>query len=338
MKIRIGKTLMLGMAVFLLIVGCNKKDTADTGQEKKSQNPIVNTVETTEAQKEGKMKKYNEYMELKNVPFTEEWRNSFWEVFMKNFVDEKGNFKKPTDKSIEELIKSEETLNMFNEYTTEIDGVIKQGPKLETIDKEAENLLKSLREEKSVMEEIIGYYKNKEYSNDNFEKGKQLAEKYTKALSTRENSYYLYSKSLEELSLKMGEEIAGKSLSEGKEVTASLIKYVNEINKFSNRAFSKEKLVFTGEELKELKEVHKQMSETYKKLEVIKEEAVNKENLDTQQFNEIRKSSKEALENAEKMITSAEKNLQGEVAVYASKFLNAHSRTVDGYNIISAKK
>lgn len=329
---------MLGMIVLLLIVGCNKKDTVDTGQEKKSQNSTVNTVGTTEAQKEGKMKKYNEYMELKNVPFTEEWRNSFWEVFMKNFVDEKGNFKKPTDKSIEELIKSEETLNMFNEYTAEIDGVIKQEPKLETIDKEAENLLKSLREEKSVMEEIIGYYKNKEYANDHFEKGKQLAEKYTKALSTRENSYNLYSKSLEELSLKIGEEIAGKTLSEGKEVTASLIKYVNEINKFSNRAFSKEKLVFTGEELKELKEVHKQMSETYKKLEVIKEEAVNKENLDTQQFNEIRKSSKEALENAEKMITSAEKNLQGEVAVYASKFLNAHSRTVDGYNIISAKK
>jgi hypothetical protein len=38
------------------------------------------------------------------------------------------------------------------------------------------------------------------------------------------------------------------------------------------------------------------------------------------------------------MIKAAENNAQKDVAIYASKFLNAHSKTVDGYNIISAKK
>ena len=68
------------------------------------------------------------------------------------------------------------------------------------------------------------------------------------------------------------------------------------------------------------------------------DETASKEGINIDEFKEIKKNSEELLENADKMIKAAENNSQKDVAVYASKFLNAHSKTVDGYNIISAKK
>ena len=80
------------------------------------------------------------------------------------------------------------------------------------------------------------------------------------------------------------------------------------------------------------------MQESYSKLRETTDETASKEGINIDEFKEIKKNSEELLENADKMIKAAENNSQKDVAVYASKFLNAHSKTVDGYNIISAKK
>ena len=119
---------------------------------------------------------------------------------------------------------------------------------------------------------------------------------------------------------------------------ANLVKYVNEANNFANTAFAKENLKFDKEEVKKLRELQKKMQESYLKLKETTDEAAIKEGINTDEFKEIKKNSEELLENADKMIKAAENNTQKDVAIYASKFLNAHSRTVDGYNIISAKK
>ena len=80
------------------------------------------------------------------------------------------------------------------------------------------------------------------------------------------------------------------------------------------------------------------MQESYLKLKETTDEAAAKEGINAEEFKEIKKNSEELLENADKMIKAAENNAQKDVAIYASKCLNANSKTVDGYNIISAKK
>ena len=51
---------------------------------------------------------------------------------------------------------------------------IKKNPKFDEVDKSAESLVQSLNNEKNVITEIVGYYKNKKYEKDSFEEGKKL--------------------------------------------------------------------------------------------------------------------------------------------------------------------
>ena len=143
---------------------------------------------------------------------------------------------------------------------------------------------------------------------------------------------------LDKLSEKIGDKIVKKAETDGKTAMAGLVKYVNEANNFVNTAFAKENLKFDKEEVKKLKELHSKMQESYLKLKETTDEAAAKEGINAEEFKEIKKNSEELLENADKMIKAAENSAQKDVAIYASKFLNAHSKTVDGYNIISAKK
>ena len=215
---------------------------------------------------------------------------------------------------------------------------IKKEPKFDEVDKSAEGLVQSLNNEKNVITEIVDYYKNKKYEKDNFEEGKKLAEKYKNATEERKNSYNAYSVALDKLSEKIGDKIVKKAETDGKTAMASLVKYVNEANNFVNTAFAKENLKFDKEEVKKLKELHSKMQESYLKLKETTDEAAAKEGINAEEFKEIKKNSEELLENADKMIKAAENSAQKDVAIYASRFLNAHSKTVDGYNIISAKK
>jgi hypothetical protein len=331
------KKIIIGLAVLLIAISCGKKE-----EKNADKNNPEKTV--TEASKdsgnisENEIKKYTEYVSLKNVPNEEEWQDSFKEVFTREFSDEKGEFKKPSAKGIESIIKTEETVNIFSEYVKDLEENIKKEPKFDEVDKSAEGLVQSLNNEKNVITEIVDYYKNKKYEKDNFEEGKKLAEKYKNATEERKNSYNAYSAALDKLSEKIGDKIVKKAETDGKTAMASLVKYVNEANNFVNTAFAKENLKFDKEEVKKLKELHLKMQESYLKLKETTDEAAAKEGINAEEFKEIKKNSEELLENADKMIKAAENNAQKDVAIYASKFLNAHSKTVDGYNIISAKK
>ena len=331
------KRIIMGLAVLLIAISCGKKDNKNVDKD----NPDKTTTKISKDSEnisENEIKKYTEYVNLKNVPNEEEWHDSFKEVFTKEFSDEKGNFKKPSAKGIEGIIKTEETVNIFSEYVKNLEENIKKNPKFDEVDKSAENLVQSLNNEKNVIVEIVDYYKNKKYEKDNFEEGKKLAEKYKNVTEERKNNYNSYSLALDKLSEKIGDKIVKKAETDGKTAMANLVKYVNEANNFANTAFAKENLKFDKEEVKKLRELQKKMQESYLKLKETTDEAATKEGINTDEFKEIKKNSEELLENADKMIKAAENNTQKDVAIYASKFLNAHSRTVDGYNIISAKK
>ena len=327
----------MGLAVLLIAISCGKKDNKNVDKDNLDKT-TTKISKDSENISENEIKKYTEYVNLKNVPNEEEWHDSFKEVFTKEFSDEKGNFKKPSAKGIEGIIKTEETVNIFSEYVKNLEENIKKNPKFDEVDKSAENLVQSLNNEKNVIVEIVDYYKNKKYEKDNFEEGKKLAEKYKNVTEERKNNYNAYSLALDKLSEKIGDKIVKKAETDGKTAMAGLVKYVNEANNFVNTAFAKENLKFDKEEVKKLKELHSKMQESYLKLKETTDEAAAKEGINAEEFKEIKKNSEELLENADKMIKAAENSAQKDVAIYASKFLNAHSKTVDGYNIISAKK
>ena len=331
------KKIIIGLAVLLIAISCGKKEEKNADKN----NPEKTVAETSKDSgniSENEIKKYTEYISLKNVPNEEEWQDSFKEVFTREFSDEKGEFKKPSSKGIESIVKTEDTVNIFSEYMKDLEENIKKEPKFDEVDKSAEGLVQSLNNEKNVITEIVDYYKNKKYEKDNFEEGKKLAEKYKNATEERKNSYNAYSAALDKLSEKIGDKIVKKAETDGKTAMAGLVKYVNEANNFVNTAFAKENLKFDKEEVKKLKELHSKMQESYLKLKETTDEAAAKEGINAEEFKEIKKNSEELLENADKMIKAAENSAQKDVAIYASKFLNAHSKTVDGYNIISAKK
>ena len=331
------KKIIMGLIVLLIAISCDKKNDNKTDRDN-PQKTVAETAKDSENINENEIKKYTEYINLKNVPNEEEWQDSFKEVFIREFSDEKGNFKKPSAKGIEAIIKTEDTVNIFSEYVKNLEENIKKNPKFDEVDKSAESLVQVLNNEKNVIIEVVDYYKNKKYEKDNFEEGKKLAEKYKNVTEERKDNYNAYSLALDKLSEKIGDKIVKKAETDGKTAMANLVKYVNEANNFSNIAFAKENLRFEKEEVKKLKELQKKMQESYSKLKETTDETASKEGINIDEFKEIKKNSEELLENADKMIKAAENNSQKDVAVYASKFLNAHSKTVDGYNIISAKK
>ena len=200
------KKIIIGLAVLLIAIGCSKKEEKNADKN----NPEKTVAETSKDSgniSENEIKKYTEYISLKNVPNEEEWQDSFKEVFTREFYDEKGEFKKPSAKGIESIIKTEDTVNIFSEYVKDLEENIKKEPKFDEVDKSAEGLVQSLNNERNVITEIVDYYKNKKYEKDNFEEGKKLAEKYKNATEERKNSYNAYSVALDNLSEKIGDKI-----------------------------------------------------------------------------------------------------------------------------------
>ena len=329
MKCKLKKYIILGSALFLFIASCNQNENGAALKEVKNNKEVVKMPDKDQ------IEKYSEYAELKKVTFTEEWNdNTFKEVFQKEFADTEGKYRKPSNKGIQKIVETEDTVVIFEDYIKDIEKVLNKDSKIEKLDKEAENFLKALINEKNIMKEIIDYYKKKEYEKDGFKKGEELATKYIKATVEKEKAYDIYSQALDSFSVKVGKNIYERSVSEGKRATANMIDYMNELNKFSSTAFNKENLKFSEQELKNLKEIYVSMEKTYKNLENTSSSDIKKEKIDEEEFEKIRKDSSELMETAKKIIESTEKNNQRDTAVFASKFLNTYSRTVDSYNII----
>ena len=329
MKCKLKKYIILGSALFLFIASCNQNENGAALKDVKNNKEVVKMPDKDQ------IEKYSEYAELKKVTFTEEWNdNTFKEVFQKEFADTEGKYRKPSNKGIQKIVETEDTVVIFEDYIKDIEKVLNKDSKIEKLDKEAENFLKALINEKNIMKEIIDYYKKKEYEKDGFKKGEELATKYIKATVEKEKAYDIYSQALDSFSVKVGKNIYEKSVSEGKRATANMIDYMNELNKFSSTAFNKENLKFSEQELKNLKEIYVSMEKTYKNLENTSSSDIKKEKIDEEEFEKIRKDSSELMETAKKIIESTEKNNQRDTAVFASKFLNTYSRTVDSYNII----
>ena len=137
------------------------------------------------------LKKYRDTIssyQLENFP------DSFYNNYKENFLDENSNFVMPNEEKIN-LFLSNDDENQYKLHLEkdmkEIKSEISKKAKYKNkeLDKKTEEFINSMEEKIGIMNEIRNYYKTKEYQKDNFEKGKDLSEKYVESYKNSLEKY-----------------------------------------------------------------------------------------------------------------------------------------------------
>lgn len=116
--------------------------------------------------------------------------------YTQNFTDGNGNFKVPTEKSIENFIKVYESYSSKYKKLDEALDIAKSKisvkPSLKRLDSYTNNFIVDMKAERTKMKEMYEYYKNKEYKKDKFAKGKILNNQYFAAISSSSDKFLLF--------------------------------------------------------------------------------------------------------------------------------------------------
>ncbi len=116
--------------------------------------------------------------------------------YTQNFTDGNGNFKVPTEKSIENFIKVYESYSSKYKKLDEALDIAKSKisvkPSLKRLDSYTDNFIVDMKAERTKMKEMYEYYKNKEYKKDKFAKGKILNNQYFAAISSSSDKFLLF--------------------------------------------------------------------------------------------------------------------------------------------------
>lgn len=116
--------------------------------------------------------------------------------YTQNFTDGNGNFKVPTEKSIENFIKVYESYSSKYKKLDEVLNTAKSKitlkPTLKKLDSYTESFVVNMKAESAKMKEMYEYYKNKEYKKDKFAKGKILNNQYFEAISSSSDNFLLF--------------------------------------------------------------------------------------------------------------------------------------------------
>ena len=186
---KLKKYVLIGIMALLVIVGCDNKGNEKNDKDNVKVTDVKRDISTEE------IIKYNEYLKLSDVPNSEEWNAFFTEIKKEEFTDQAGNIK-----NISELATFTENLdnsiNLTGEYIKEITDVMQKAPKMEAIDKNAENLLNSLIEEQKVLTEINDYFEKGDYKTDKLSKIEELNDKYKVVLKNRQENHKIFTNSL----------------------------------------------------------------------------------------------------------------------------------------------
>ena len=128
---KLKKYILIGLMAVLVVAACGKKENNKNNGKAKTLN-MKKEISTEE------IKKYNEYLKISNEPNSEEWNSFFKEIKKEEFLDTNGEIKNVSNKamSIETL---DHSINLIGEYIREISDIMQESPKIEAIDKNAEN-------------------------------------------------------------------------------------------------------------------------------------------------------------------------------------------------------
>ena len=328
---KLKKYVLIGIMALLVIAGCDNKGNEKNDKDNVKVTDVKRDISTEE------IIKYNEYLKLSDVPNSEEWNAFFTEIKKEEFTDQAGNIK-----NISELATFTENLdnsiNLTGEYIKEIRDVMQKAPKMEAIDKNAENLLNSLIEEQKVLTEINDYFEKGDYKTDKLSKIGELNDKYKVVWQNRQENHKIFTNSLNEIAQIINQKIEKQLQSDGKTAKLNILKFVNSVDNFGKIAFGKNNLNFDENEVKMLEEANKDVQNTYKAVFEMTLENVKKENINEEDFKKIKESSKLLSENMQKMVAGVKNQNIQDVVMSASSILSAKTDLENVFNVLVLKK
>jgi len=328
---KLKKYVLIGIMALLVIVGCDNKGNEKNDKDNVKVTDVKRDISTEE------IIKYNEYLKLSDVPNSEEWNAFFTEIKKEEFTDQAGNIK-----NISELATFTENLdnsiNLTGEYIKEITDVMQKAPKMEAIDKNAENLVNSLIEEQKVLTEINDYFEKGDYKTDKLSKIEELNDKYKVVLKNRQENHKIFTNSLNEIAQIINQKIEKQLQTDGKTAKLNILKFVNSVDNFGKIAFGKNNLNFDENEVKILEEANKNVQNTYKAVSEMTLENAKKENINEQDFKKIKESSKLLSENMQKMVAGVKNQNIQDVVMSASNILSAKTDLENVFNVLVLKK
>ncbi|WP_071124974.1 DUF3829 domain-containing protein [Leptotrichia massiliensis] len=328
---KLKKYVLIGIMTLLVIVGCDNKGNEKNDKDNVKVTDVKRDISTEE------IIKYNEYLKLSDVPNSEEWNAFFTEIKKEEFTDQAGNIK-----NISELATFTENLdnsiNLTGEYIKEITDVMQKAPKMEAIDKNAENLLNSLIEEQKVLTEINDYFEKGDYKTDKLSKIEELNDKYKVVLKNRQENHKIFTNSLNEIAQIINQKIEKQLQTDGKTAKLNILKFVNSVDNFGKIAFGKNNLNFDENEVKILEEANKNVQNTYKAVSEMTLENAKKENINEEDFKKIKESSKLLSENIQKMVAGVKNQNIQDVVMSASNILSAKTDLENVFNVLVLKK
>lgn len=325
------KYVLIGIMALLVIAGCDNK-----GSDKNDKNKVKVTNVKKDISNE-EIAKYNEYLKLSDVPNSEEWNTFFTEIKKEEFTDGTGNIKNIAEvPTFTENLDS--SINLIGEYIKEITDVMQKNPKMEAIDKNAENLLNSLIEEQKVLTEINDYFEKGDYKTDKLSKIGELNDKYKVVLQNRQENHKIFTNSLHEIAQIINQKIEKQLQTDGKTAKLNILKFVNSVDNFGKIAFGKNNLNFDENEVKMLEEANKNVQNTYKAISEMTLENAKKENINEEDFKKIKESSKLLSENMQKMVAGVKNQKIQDVVMSASNILSAKTDLENVFNVLVLKK
>ena len=328
---KLKKYVLIGIMALLVIVGCDNKGNEKNDKDNVKVTDVKRDISTEE------IIKYNEYLKLSDVPNSEEWNAFFTEIKKEEFTDQAGNIK-----NISELATFTENLdnsiNLTGEYIKEITDVMQKAPKMEAIDKNAENLVNSLIEEQKVLTEINDYFEKGDYKTDKLSKIEELNDKYKVVLKNRQENHKIFTNSLNEIAQIINQKIEKQLQTDGKTAKLNILKFVNSVDNFGKIAFGKNNLNFDENEVKILEEANKNVQNTYKAVSEMTLENAKKENINEEDFKKIKESSKLLSENMQKMVAGVKNQNIQDVVMSASNILSAKTDLENVFNVLTVQK
>ena len=328
---KLKKYVLIGIMALLVIVGCDNKGNEKNDKDKVKVINVKRDISTEE------IAKYNEYLKLSDVPNSEEWNTFFTEIKKEEFTDGAGNIKNISEAAsfIQNL---DNSVNLTGEYIKEITDVMQKVPKMEAIDKNAENLVNSLIEEQKVLTEINDYFEKGDYKTDKLSKIGELNDKYKVVLQNRQENHKIFTNSLHEIAQIINQKIEKQLQTDGKTAKLNILKFVNSVDNFGKIAFGKNNLNFDENEIKMLEEANKDVQNRYKAVSEMTLENAKKENINEEDFKKIKESSKLLSENMQKMVAGVKNQNIQDVVMSASSILSAKTDLENVFNVLVLKK
>ena len=328
---KLKKCILIGIIALLVIVGCDNKGNEKNDKDKVKVTNVKRDISTEE------IAKYNEYLKLSDVPNSEEWNTFFTEIKKEEFTDGAGNIKNISEAAsfIQNL---DNSVNLTGEYIKEITDVMQKVPKMEAIDKNAENLVNSLIEEQKVLTEINDYFEKGDYKTDKLSKIGELNDKYKVVLQNTQENHKIFTNSLHEIAQIINQKIEKQLQIDGKTAKLNILKFVNSVDNFGKIAFGKNNLNFDENEIKMLEEVNKDVQNTYKEVSEMTLENAKKENINEEDFKKIKESSKLLSENMQKMVAGVKNQKIQDVVMSASNILSAKTDLENVFNVLMVQK